>query len=124
MEKEILKKLEKKLKDEKEKLKKQLKQFAKEEKKTGWKTTFPKFNGGESGSGTLEKGADEVEEYVSLLTLTQKLEKKLEEINAALKKIKEGNYGICEKCKKEIELERLMVCPEAKFCLKCEKAKK
>ena len=28
---------------------------------------------------------------------------------------------ICEKCKKEISEERLKVCPEAKFCLKCNK---
>ena len=38
-----------------------------------------------------------------------------------LEKIKKGKYGICEKCGKEIPLERLEVSPEARFCLKCEK---
>ncbi|MCD6489235.1 MAG: TraR/DksA C4-type zinc finger protein, partial [Thermodesulfobacterium sp.] len=47
------------------------------------------------------------------------LELKLRNINLALKKIKEGKYGICEKCHKPIEIERLKARPEAKLCMKC-----
>jgi len=45
----------------------------------------------------------------------------LRNINLALEKIKKGNYGICEKCGGEIEIERLEVIPEAQFCKKCKK---
>lgn len=48
---------------------------------------------------------------------------KLNDINNALKKFENGSYGKCEKCKKEIEYERLEVLPSAKLCLECEKDK-
>lgn len=120
MEKQLLQKIEKKLKKEKRKIEKELKEFAKKSS-NGWETKFPNFNGGESGNGILEKGADEVEEYGTLLSLTLNLENKLKEINLALEKIEKGKYGICEECQKEIEKERLQIYPETKFCSKCKK---
>ncbi|MEO1927825.1 MAG: RNA polymerase-binding protein DksA [Nautiliaceae bacterium] len=45
--------------------------------------------------------------------------KELEEINEALKKIKEGTYGICEMCEDEIQEERLKIKPHAKYCIIC-----
>lgn len=120
MEKKFLQEIEKKLKKELKKLEKELRKIAK--KSNGhWETKFPNFNGGESGSGILEKGADEVEEYGTLLPLTSNLEKKLKEINLALEKIKKGKYGLCEKCQKEIEKERLEIYPETRLCSKCKK---
>lgn len=120
MEKAFLKKIEKKLKEKKERIKELLAKIAKQTDHK-WEVIFPKFNGGESGSGILEKGADEVEEFVSLIPLKESLEKKLNEISEALKKIKKGKYGICEKCKKEIEKERLEISPETKYCKACKK---
>jgi DnaK suppressor protein len=119
MEEKTKKELEKKLKRKQRKLEEELKRFAKKEK--NWEVKFPKFNGGESGGGILEKGADEIEEYNYLLSLAKSLKKSLAEVERALNKIKKGNFGICEKCKKEIELKRLKVQPEARFCLKCQK---
>jgi len=119
MEEKIKKELEKKLKRKQKKLEEELKRFTIKEK--NWEVKFPKFNGGESGSGVLEKGADEVEEYNYLLSLANNLKKSLDKVKKALNKIKKGNFGICEKCKKEIELKRLKVHPEAKYCLKCQK---
>lgn len=120
MEKKFLKKMEKILKEKKKRVKELLTKIAK--KKNGkWEVIFPIFNGGESGSGILEKGADEVEEFASLLPLKESLEKKLNEISIALEKIKKGKYGICEKCQKEIEKERLELFPEAKYCKSCKK---
>lgn len=46
----------------------------------------------------------------------------LYEINDALKKIEEGNYGICEECKKHIARTRLKAVPYTKLCLECQKA--
>ena len=48
-----------------------------------------------------------------------KQKKELEEINEALKKIEEGNYGICEMCEEKIQEERLKIKPFAKYCIMC-----
>ncbi|MFH1654394.1 MAG: TraR/DksA C4-type zinc finger protein [Pseudomonadota bacterium] len=40
-------------------------------------------------------------------------------INAALEKIKEGNYGICESCGEEIGFERLKARPVTDLCIRC-----
>ncbi len=92
-----------------------LQRFAKknEKLKGDWNSQFPKFDGG------LEEGADEVEEYSTRLSIEYSLENRLQDINLALEKIKKGRYGKCEKCRKEIPIERLRVCPEAKTCSKC-----
>lgn len=120
MNKKIIQKLKIKLEKEKENLEKELQGFAKKDLKLrgDWETKYPQFNGG-VGSQKLEEAADEVEEYLTLLPIEAKLELKLQAINLALEKIKKGGYGKCEKCKKEIPIERLKVYPEAKACLKC-----
>jgi DnaK suppressor protein len=119
MTKKIIEKLKEKLEKEKEEIEKYLKEFAKKgEIPEDWQTNFPHYDG-ESGSGALERAADEVEEYEKLISVEHGLETRLRDIKIALKKIERGNYGICEKCKKEIELERLKAVPEAKFCKKC-----
>lgn len=122
MNKKIIQELKEKLKKEKENLEKELSSFAKkDDKPTGdWNTKYPRFNGG-SGGERLEQAADAVEEYVTLLPIEASLELKLQAINSALKKIKRGDYGKCEKCKKIIGLERLKVYPEAQTCQKCKK---
>ena len=46
-------------------------------------------------------------------------QKKLREINEALKRIEEGVYGKCVVCGKNIEEKRLTAIPEAKKCIEC-----
>ncbi|MCR4324364.1 MAG: TraR/DksA C4-type zinc finger protein [Candidatus Curtissbacteria bacterium] len=53
--------------------------------------------------------------------LEKRLQGDLKEIEKALKKIKKGTYGICERCGKKISEARLEVKPSAIYCLKCEK---
>ena len=120
MNKKLLEELKKNLEKEKSLIEKDLKGFAKKDEKLkgDWDTRFPKWDG-EAGSSSLETMANEVEEYESLLPIEQTLELKLRDINLALEKIKKGKYGICEKCGKEIDIERLKTIPEARFCLKC-----
>lgn len=43
------------------------------------------------------------------------------EFRKALSRIKIGKYGICAKCKKPIDTDRLAVKPETTLCLSCEK---
>jgi len=118
MKKEDLEFFKKILEDEKKKIISELEKFAKKEKgREDWTASFPKFD----GETSLEKAADEVEEYASRLSLEFNLEKRLKEINLALEKIKKGNFGICEKCKKEIEIERLKINPTERFCKNCKK---
>ncbi len=117
MKKELKEKLKRRLEKEKREIEKQLKKFAKKDIKLAgdWDTKFPKFNG-ETG---LEIKAEEVEEYERLLPVEYTLELKLREIERALEKMEKGKYGICEKCGKEIEEEKLKANPATKFCLKC-----
>ena len=121
IQKNFLEKIKTQLEKEKVSVEKELKKFAKEDDKPNgdWDTRFPKFNSGEAGSAALEKAADEVEEYSNLLPIEHALELRLKNIDSALKKIKIGKYGICEKCGKEIPIARLKASPEARFCLKC-----
>ncbi|MGD9015169.1 MAG: TraR/DksA family transcriptional regulator [Candidatus Omnitrophota bacterium] len=44
------------------------------------------------------------------------------EIDESLKKIQEGKFGICEKCKSPISKTRLKAIPYTRLCLKCQEA--
>mgnify|MGYP001138950490 FL=1 len=44
---------------------------------------------------------------------------KLKQVEAALKKVEDGEYGICEQCEQEILETRLEIIPYAKFCIQC-----
>lgn len=123
MEKKILLRLKEKLEKEKETIEKELNKFAKKDEKLkgDWDTRFPHWDG-DFGGSALERAANEVEEYSTLLAIEHSLETKFRNINLALEKIKKGTYGKCEKCKKEIKEKRLKITPEARFCLECEKS--
>jgi len=112
-----------KLKKLKEEIEDELSQFAnKNEKiKNDWNTRYPNFNKSSGGEKGAEEEADEVEEYITLLPIEHSLELRLRDINIALKKIENGSYGKCERCGKDIKLERLKVSPEARLCSKCER---
>jgi len=47
--------------------------------------------------------------------------KQMVEFRKALTRIKIGKYGICAKCKKAIDTDRLAIKPETTLCLSCEK---
>ena len=44
----------------------------------------------------------------------------LYQVNEALGRIEEGNYGLCVACKKPIPATRLKAIPHAQTCLKCQ----
>ncbi|MFQ5867667.1 MAG: TraR/DksA family transcriptional regulator [bacterium] len=44
---------------------------------------------------------------------------RLEDINRALQKIEQGDFGVCEKCGDKISNKRLQAVPYARFCIKC-----
>lgn len=49
------------------------------------------------------------------------LERRVKDIDIALKKITKNQFGKCEKCGKSIPQARLKLVPEAQFCIDCEK---
>ncbi|HOA47428.1 MAG TPA: TraR/DksA C4-type zinc finger protein [Candidatus Pacearchaeota archaeon] len=119
MDKSLLKELKEKLEEERIELERILSSFSKKDRKktNDWETKFPQFG---SHTSEQDENADEVEEYTNLLPLEYRLELQLLDIERAIEKIKKNkNYGICERCGKEISKERLMVIPETKFCSKC-----
>lgn len=56
--------------------------------------------------------------YTEGLIINQQVAE-LQEINAALSRIKDGTYGICEMCDDVISLGRLKAKPFAKYCIVC-----
>lgn len=116
MNKKLIEELKAKLEKEKESLEKELKSFAAEDKnlKHNWDAKYPNRE-----NGNMEEEADEMQEYDNLVSLEHNLESKLKDVDLALEKINKEEYGICEKCGKEIEEARLEAVPEAKLCMKC-----
>jgi DnaK suppressor protein len=46
----------------------------------------------------------------------------LRDARAALRRIQEGNFAICQECEEEIHPKRLAAVPSATFCLRCQEA--
>jgi len=67
-----------------------------------------------------DEGDAEIFEREKNAALISVLENKLKDIDAALRSIEKGSYGICERCGQPIELERLEVKPDATLCVKCQ----
>ena len=44
---------------------------------------------------------------------------KLKQVEAALKKVEDGEYGVCGQCKQEILETRLEIMPYTEFCIHC-----
>lgn len=61
------------------------------------------------GSEMFERGKD--------LALNDADEHRLDEIQAALKRMEKGEYGICKVCHQEIPFERLEAVPAAEYCI-------
>jgi len=70
----------------------------------------------------FEEESDEAEEMGNQLAIAQDLKARLDDIEAALEKIREGTYGICEKCGGKIEEEILDIDPESRLCKNCKLA--
>lgn len=119
MSRNFLKEVEEKLEKQKEELETQLKKLGERSKRlrNGFEVNFPKFGDKE------DENADEVSAFSDRFSLGVNLEKRLEEVNLALEKIKQGTYGLCESCQGKISEERLRAFPTAKVCLSCKDKK-
>ena len=70
-----------------------------------------------------EPGTDSyiADTHSKAVVLELKLKNAKTSIKVALLKIKNGTYGKCEKCGKQIEIGRLLAMPTAQYCLSCSK---
>jgi len=67
----------------------------------------------------IGKGGSTIYEWEFNLALKQSLEKKARSLEAALRKVEEGEYGICKECGEPISEERLAILPQATVCVEC-----
>jgi len=67
-----------------------------------------------------EEGDPDLIEREKNVALVAQLEGRLARVQAALRSIDKGRYGICERCGIEIPNERLEVRPDATLCLPCQ----
>lgn len=78
----------------------------------------PKKPEGEEYSPDRNDNADIIEAMHENNASMNELEGRFNNVMRALKKIEDGNYGVCEISEEPIELERLEVNPAARTCLK------
>lgn len=114
IDKKIQEELKNKLLVEKSRIESELGRFAKPTDVPGdYETKF------EDIGRSIDENASEVEGYADNLALEDTLEKELKKVNNALEKIGSGDYGICQNCGEEIDIERLRTYPAAQNCIKC-----
>lgn len=66
-----------------------------------------------------DENAQEINDYSTSLMTEKVLEKTLEDIDGALKRIEGGTYGVCKYCHKPISAKRLVARPVASSCMSC-----
>ena len=62
------------------------------------------------------------QETETLLKIRERVEERLNQVETALNNINKGGYGICNKCHKAINIERLLAMPYTEFCINCMEA--
>lgn len=67
-----------------------------------------------------DEGDSEIFEREKNASLIAVLERKIQDIDSALRSIEKGLYGICDRCSQPIEAGRLEVKPDATLCVKCQ----
>lgn len=109
-------KIEKELLHRKETLVQDLEGMANRERKIGedqYKASFPEYG------DKPDENAQEISDYTSNLANEEVLEKNLRDVETALERIKNGNYGKCKYCGKIIDPKRLEARPTASSCIHC-----
>jgi DnaK suppressor protein len=81
------------------------------------KTTSDKPEGEPSGD-IYDQASNERDRELGLL-LSDREREKLHNIEEALLRIEEEEYGLCEECEEDIPIGRLKVLPFARYCVKC-----
>ncbi|HTU48528.1 MAG TPA: TraR/DksA C4-type zinc finger protein [Bryobacteraceae bacterium] len=76
----------------------------------------------------VERSADQVDEVQKAAALAlavshfDRESHQLREARRALRRIREGTFGICEQCEEDIHLKRLLAVPSTALCIHCQEA--
>lgn len=70
------------------------------------------------GGDFMDIATDNLEHELNYI-FEEREREKLQSIDNALVRMKEGNYGECEECGEDIEVERLLALPFTRLCLDC-----
>ncbi len=118
MKKEFVKEMEKLLTEEKTRLESELAQISTKNPNAegDYLAEFPDIGDKE------DENAEEVATYSTNLTLERTLESSLRDVESALKRVRDGKYGICKYCDKEIAEKRLRARPASSSCIECKKS--
>ena len=68
-----------------------------------------------------DQGTDAMERELAFM-FASKSGRLVYHIDEALRRIEEGDYGICSKCEKPISAARLVAVPHARMCIECKSA--
>ena len=104
-----------------------IKQFLEKElvslkrRKQQLKKDDPFLAGDRSNENSFEEDLDEQIGHIDNEIKVKFLSKQIAQLRTALTRLKLGKYGICEKCGKMIDTDRLAAEPEATTCVKCTK---
>lgn len=72
-------------------------------------------------NAAIDADAAEQIEHMNVSALKSSIDRSLIQIRKALARVRVGKYGICERCGKMIDTDRLMIMPETTVCMDCEK---
>ncbi len=77
---------------------------------------FKSTDTGDSADAAFDSGSDEVSSQLAELEARE-----LAQIERALARLKQGNFGVCEGCQKKIAIARLNALPFSTTCIECQR---
>ncbi|MFO0705202.1 MAG: TraR/DksA C4-type zinc finger protein [Candidatus Andersenbacteria bacterium] len=122
MDKALAEQMQQQLEAEQKELRAKLGRIASKDPKTkgDFDAKFPQYTDkDETESGDFDNSAHEVQDYADNIGIENQLEVRLKQVDEALARIKNGTYGTCSNCKKQISKERLDADPAVDTCLDC-----
>lgn len=120
IDKALIEENQKRLLEEKKRLEGLLARVAKRDKTTGdFHAKYPDFLGTQE-----DENASEVDAYETNIAEEWDLEQKFHRVEAAMKRIADGTYGICLNGGEEMPRARLAALPEAENCIEHDYQKK
>lgn len=72
-------------------------------------------------NASVDTDAAEEVGHMEASAFKQAVDRSMVQIRKALTRIKIGKYGMCERCGKMIDTDRLVIMPETTWCVECEK---
>lgn len=92
-----------------------------ERRRTAIEKDDPFVSGRADNSASPDTSAEEQFGHARIEAVRKELDRRIIQVRKALSRVNIGEYGTCESCGEIIDTDRLMVYPEATFCIKCEK---